>query len=128
MGTLNKVDPLEVSRYSDILLDATAEQIGTDPLLYSLEIDNRNNADAAVYAKIWNTASVTVGTTEPDFIWRTPAGTKEVLGFISDGVPGHVFDFSGSEKLWIAAVTTGGKTGTVSPTNTVKADLATDGT
>lgn len=76
-------------------------------VLYELEMDNTANS-AASYLKIYNTATVTVGTTVPDFVYLVPASTKITLVFPSGTTLGTAMTF--------ATVTAGGTAGTTPPT------------
>jgi len=51
--------------------------------IYIVDIDNSNNS-SAVYAKLFDHASPTEGTTEPDFILKAPKQTRQVVT-ISEG-------------------------------------------
>lgn len=77
-------------------------------VLYELELDNTLNA-AASYFKLYNTGSVTVGTTVPDWVIMVPAaGSRTVV------VPsGLTF----GTALSYAATTAGGTTGSTAPTS-----------
>lgn len=101
-------------------LDATLVQIGTTPILYAAEIDNTGNA-SEVFVKFFNAASPTLGSSAPDEQVAVPALTKIL----------HVFNggdgLSFPTGCWVGCVTTGGTAGTTSPTNSVKADIHTDG-
>lgn len=77
-------------------------------VLYVLELDNTANA-AASYFKIWNTGSVTVGTTVPDFVFMVPLSTKITLSF--------PFGVTLGIALTYAATTAGGTAGSTSPSS-----------
>lgn len=78
-------------------------------------IDNTANA-AASYLKLYNTNTVTVGTTAPDAIFMAPASTK-VQFPIPDG-------WTFGTALSVACVTTGGTAGTTAPTSAVVVRIA----
>ena len=77
-------------------------------VLYELELDNTANV-AASYFKMYNTGTVTVGTTVPDWVIKVPASTKRSL--VSPD--GFAFDTA----LSYAATTAGGTTGSTGPTS-----------
>lgn len=99
-------------------LDENKVQVlGSAIRIYKLYLDNSANS-APSYFKAWNVAaaSVTVGTTVPDFVWPVAAGeVSEVL--FDTGV-------SFGTALTIACVTTGGTGGTTGPTEAVAVELA----
>ena len=80
-------------------------------VIYELELDNTANAAAASFVKMWNTNTVTVGTTAPDDIHRIPAATKITVVY-----PGGT---TFGTALTIAAVTTAGTAGVTGPTSAV---------
>ena len=86
-------------------------------VLYSVKIDNSGNSGAASYVKFWNLASgsVTVGTTDPDFIVYVPASAVVTLDLFTGAGSGITF----GTALSMACVTTGGTGGTTSPSNPV---------
>ena len=101
-------------------LDATLVQIGTAPIVYSAELDNTGNS-SEVFVKFFNAASPTLGTTAPDEIVAVPALTKIMHHF--NGGDGLSFPTG----CWVGCVTTAGTPGTASPTNSVAAEIRTDG-
>jgi hypothetical protein len=80
---------------------------GSSGTLYMLEVDNTALA-AVVYVKLYNTSgSVTVGTTDPDWVFRITASINQSHIWI----PGIAF----SSGLQVATVTAGGTGGTTAP-------------
>lgn len=80
----------------------------TSAVLYSLELDNTLNA-AASYFKLYNTGSVTVGTTVPDMVIMVPASSSRTLQIPS----GIAF----STALSYCGTTAGGTAGSTAPTS-----------
>ena len=94
--------------------DATAEvdtlKAGSGTL-YKVEIDNSTN-NVPVYVKLWLlTSTVTVGTTDPHYIFKCPASVTRVYSCPK----GAAF----ATGLKAACVTTAGTAGTSNPTNDV---------
>jgi len=112
-------NPLATKLIKDTDSDATAElDVASGALrVYAIEIDNTGNS-AITYTKLYNTATVTVGTTVPDFVLATPATTKltHVLG-----APATGYNFA--TALSLASVTAGGTGGIVSPTSDVTVSI-----
>tara|TARA_X000001388_G_scaffold36596_1_gene25894 strand:- start:510 stop:875 length:366 start_codon:yes stop_codon:yes gene_type:complete len=79
--------------------------------LYKVEINNTTNS-SPVYVKLWlSTGSITVGTTDPHYVFKCPASVTR-----SYSCPkGAAF----ATGLKAACVTTGGTAGTSNPTNDV---------
>ena len=77
-------------------------------VLYELELDNTLNA-AASFFKIFNTASVTLGTTVPDWVIMIPASVSRTMVIPS----GLTF----GTALTYAATTAGGTAGSTAPTS-----------
>ena len=77
-------------------------------ILYELELDNTLNA-AASFFKIFNTASVTLGTTVPDWVIMIPASVSRTM-VIPSGV-------TFGTALTYAATTAGGTSGSTVPTS-----------
>lgn len=71
-------------------------------VLYEVEIDNTANA-AASYLKFWNTGSVTVGTTVPDWVCMVPASVSRTF-VVPQGI-------AFGTALSYAATTAGGTAG-----------------
>lgn len=112
--------PLEAQEHENLNVDNTLWVVGTTPKVYGWEIDNTANT-SAVYFKVYDAASPTVGTTAPHWCIRVPASTK--LPWPSVNGDGHTF----SAKMNMACVTTAGTAGTTSPTNPVKVRTWTNG-
>ena len=86
-------------------------------VLFQVDIDNTANTNA-VFVKLWNHASPTVGTTAPEWVLKCPASVRRVFSC----TPGSAF----ATNLSVACVTTGGTAGTTSPTNAVAVRLLLD--
>ncbi len=86
-------------------------------VMYMIDIDNTGNAGEEVYVKAYDDAAPTVGTTEPNWIFRVAAGVRRVY-VITEGTAFTV-------ALSLAAVTTPGLTGTTGPTSDVRVLIAT---
>jgi len=78
---------------------------GASGIWYQVDIDNSSNSEAT-YVKLWNAASVTLGSTVPDWIFLVRAGTRRTFSNTSGGTFGAA--------LSVCAVTEGGTTGTTS--------------
>jgi hypothetical protein len=84
--------------------------------MYSLEIDNTQNSQAASYLKIFDSAgAITLGTTAPDDVIRVPASTKLLISLIA----ARAF----SAGLQLACVTAGGTAGVTAPSNSVPVQI-----
>ena len=66
---------------TDVVATAVAAK-ASSAVLYELELDNTANS-AASYLKIYNTGTVTVGTTVPDWVIMVPASVKEASSFLT---------------------------------------------
>lgn len=79
-------------------------------VIYQIEVDNTANA-AASYLKIYNTGTVTVGTTVPDLVLMVPASVSRAVA-----IPlGLTFGTAVS----VACTTAGGTAGATGPTSDV---------
>lgn len=99
--------------FTDTAQAATAVAVKASSASVSyIDCDNAANA-AATYVKLWNTAaaSVTVGTTAPDFIVFCPASTRIAVVLPVALVFGTA--------LSVASVTTAGTAGTTPPTTPI---------
>lgn len=107
--------PLHSKEHWDESLDSVPTQIGSGTkVIYSMEVDNTDN-EAAAYVKLYDNASPTVGTTDPDEIIKVPAGEKLVHVFSAgDGL-------TFATALSAVAVTEPGTGGSSNPVNAVKA-------
>ena len=112
--------PLQAQEHENLDVSNALWVVGTTPKVYSWEIDNSANS-SAVYFKVYDDASPTVGTTAPNWCIKVPAG--EVLPWPTTNGDGHTF----SNKLNMACVTTPGTAGTDSPANNVGVKAWTDG-
>lgn len=98
--------------YTDTASGVTAVAIkASSAVVYELELDNTANAAAASYTKLYNTGTVTVGTTVPDGVFYIPAATK-----ITVVLPAGV---TYGTALTVATVTTGGTAGVTAPVSSV---------
>jgi hypothetical protein len=106
--------PLFTFTAEDTDADATDEIIdSTSGTFYTVYVDNSSNS-GDVYVKLWNNSSaanITVGTTNPDWIFPVPASSTKQFCF-PDG-------FAYSAGLVMACVTSPGTEGTTGPTNDV---------
>lgn len=98
-----------VSLLTDTAAGSTAVVAkASSAVLYELELDNTANA-AASYFKIYNTGTVTVGTTVPDWVVMVPASVSRSIVIPSGLTFGTALSY--------AATTTGGTTGSTAPTS-----------
>lgn len=90
---------------------------------YGMMVDNSLNA-SVVYVKLWDALSPTVGTTDPDFVFKIAASAKVpiLLNPRDDADNGIAFTTS----LSAACVTTGGTGGTSNPGSSVPVDFFTN--
>jgi len=114
--------PLWAQQYKNLDVDGSAAgtEIGTTPKVYSVEIDNTANT-TAVYFKIFDAASITVGTTVPRDVIKVPKAVK-LIWFVNSGL-GDTF----TNKMFMSCVTTAGTAGSTNPTSNVKVTVWTDG-
>lgn len=93
-------------------LDSTYQVVkaGSTSILF-VEVDNRLNTGESVWAKVYNTATPTVGTTAPDIIIRARAGTRKRVAFPKGCTLGT--------STTVACTSTAGKAGTTAPAGTV---------
>ena len=84
-------------------------------IVYFIQVDNTANG-AASYLKLYNTNTVTVGTTVPDDVILVPASVTRVIA-----MPAGVTFGTG---LSVACVTAGGTAGTTSPVSAVIVRIA----
>lgn len=87
--------------------------------LFAVEVDNTGN-DADVFLKLYDDASVTLGTDAPNWVFKVRAGKRR--GFLPSGLGNGV---ALANALSAAVVTAGGTGGTTAPTNDVKAKFIT---
>lgn len=88
-----------------------ANVFGGSGTLYMVEIDNSGNPAERVYVKLYDAATATVGTTDPDWIFNAPASERKTYA-----IPAGV-DFS--VGLSAATVISGGTGGATGPSNPV---------
>lgn len=81
----------QITPYVDkLIVDDDADETGEDAVfggaaatIYIVDIDNKNNATAANYAKLYNNGNPTVGgsnaPTEPDLIFLAPKGVRQTV-------------------------------------------------
>ena len=106
-------NPVGANIVTDTASNATAENDVRSgaATVYLVDVDNTANA-AVSYTKLYDSASPTVGTTAPDFIFKVTASTRKVF----------VLDMSGvafTTGLSFATVTAAGTAGTSSPSSSV---------
>lgn len=106
-------NPVGANIVTDTTSNATSEDDvrGGATTVYMVDVDNTANA-AVSYVKLYDSASPTVGTTAPDFVFKVTASTRKVF----------VLDMSGiafTTGLSFATVTAGGTAGTSSPSSSV---------
>jgi len=119
---ISSTQVLHTNLYGDIISNATPENdvAGGGTTVFALQVDNRQNT-SVVYTKIYDALSASVGSDNPGFVFKIPAGKRRFIPFGSDesGV-------ALSTGLSLATVTTPGTAGTTSPTNPVKVKIATN--
>ena len=78
----NQSSPLGNKMVHDTSANGTAatNTTGAAGVLFFLQVDNTANSQTS-YFKMYNTASVTVGTTVPDFVFMLPANTSRAFSF-----------------------------------------------
>ncbi len=122
MGTnVAALAPLEAEKLINLDCDNSVWSVGANPKVYGWEIDNSANS-SAVYFKVYDLDSPTVGTTAPNWCIKVPAST--VLPILTNSGDGHTF----TNKCSMACVAEPGTPGTTSPTSNVKVTVWTDGT
>lgn len=96
--------------------DETADTnvTGAAGTIYLAEVDNTANS-AISYVKLYNTSSVTVGTTVPDLVFMVAASSNRTYAMPA----GIAF----GSAISMAALTTGGTAGTTGPTSAVTVRL-----
>lgn len=106
--------PVGTSIYENESSNATFSVVSASGVtLYGVEVDNRNN-DVAVWTKLYDNATPTVGTTDPEMCVRAGAGKIVTVHYGRQGVGNF------GTAITEATVTEGGGTaGTTSPTNAV---------
>ena len=123
---------LGVSEFVDLEVNATVETLVAvaDEYVYGVEVDNTQNTEDSFF-KMWDLASVNLGTDLPDWVFRVDGGKRmffpmtggdEDTDSTSAGVK---FDTASTGGVSIACVTTGGTGGTTAPANKVTATVIT---
>jgi len=117
ISTVNASSPASESIYQDTQMGNTPGGVkASSALVYSVIADNSANSVAS-YVKLYNQASgsVIVGSSDPDDIILVPANQIVTVSFKTGALAGKSF----GTALTVAAVTTGGTSGAVAPTNPV---------
>ena len=107
--------PLFTATAEDTVAD-NADQVvdSTSGTFFTVYVDNSANASTQVYVKLWdnnNASNVTVGTTDPDWIFPVAGGKTKQFCF-PDG-------FAYGTGLVMACTTTAGTGGTSAPASDV---------
>jgi hypothetical protein len=112
-----QVSPIGSKLIVDTVANATSKNsvTGAAGTIYMIDIDNTGNSVAS-YFKIFDTATVTVGTTVPDYVFKIPSSQRRCIA-IPEGL-----DFT---NLSCACTTAGGTAGTTGPTNAVTVRMVT---
>jgi len=111
MATSNIPVLTSAALFTDTDIAGTAVAVkASSTVVYEIEVDNTANG-AASYLKLWNTGTVTVGTTVPDWVIMIPASVKRTL-VMPDGI-------TFATALSVACTTAGGTTGSTGPTSDV---------
>lgn len=119
--SVTTIQKLWTNRITDLDLDATVEVLDTNAaVVFAMEVDNSENTIDS-YVKMYNDATVTLGTDAPAEGYRVPASDSITVIFEDDGS-----GFSFGTAFSVAAVTTGGHAGTTSPANSVIATFLKD--
>lgn len=116
--------PISSGLASNIVKDTDSDNTSEDDVrsgaatVFVVKVNNDSNA-ALTYTKLYDAASPTVGTTDPDIVLMTPASsTRE---FWVGGSEGIAF----TTGISFASVTAGGTGGTTAPTSNVQVDVFT---
>jgi len=118
LSVSTQVSPIGTKLIKDTDANATAENdvTGAAGSIYMIDIDNTANAVDAAYLKIYDNASPTVGTTDPDFIIKVPVNERRQV-VCPDGL-----DFT---NLSFAVLNAGGTGGTTAPASAVIVQMVT---
>lgn len=118
ISTTQQATPIGAKLVTETAANATADTdiVSGSATIYMIDIDNSAVA-ATTYVKLYNNANPTVGTTAPDMVLMVAATTRRVFPFPEGIAFGTAVSF--------AAVTTGGTSGTTSPTGSVVVRLLT---
>ena len=115
--TVTQLGPGTLRKIRDADTSATLEaNVATGAAtLHSAFIDNTLNT-SAVYVKLYNATTATVGTTVPFLVIPVPASKSLPVNFLGGGLPFSV-------AISFAGVTTGGTGGVTSPVSDVIVEL-----
>lgn len=113
-----QVSPVGTKLIKDTDADENAKTnvTGAAGTIYMIDINNEANPSDVAYLKIYDNAAPTVGTTDPDFIFKVPVNQRRAI-VCPDGL-----DFA---ALSFAVVTSAGTPGTTGPTNAVEVEMVT---
>ena len=113
----------QITRQTVLNATATKNIRGGACRAYGMMIDNSANA-SVVYVKLYDALNPTVGTTDPDFVFKIAASAKVpiLLNPRDDEDNGIAFTVA----LTAACVTAGGTAGTSSPGSSVPVDFFTN--
>jgi hypothetical protein len=117
LSVSTQVSPIatKLVRQTSATATADCDVLDTSGSVYMIDVDNAANA-AASYLKLYDSASPTVGTTAPDFVWGVPAGVRRAM-VVPEGIAFAV-------AISMACVTAGGTSGTTPPSHPVVVMLA----
>jgi hypothetical protein len=108
--------PAGMISFTDTAIGAAADAVkASSAKLYSIIIDNTANAGAASYVKLYNTGTVSVGTTSPDEVIYVPQGVVVEHFFFTGAAAGKTF----GTALSAACLTTSGTAGVTPPVSSV---------
>lgn len=118
LSVSTQVSPVGTKLVKDTDANATAETdvTGASGTIYMIDLDNEANPADVAYLKIYDDPAPTVGTTDPDFIFKMPVNQRRQI-VCPDGL-----DFT---NLSFAVVTAGGTGGVTAPTNAVAVRMVT---
>ena len=113
LSVTQQADPLAAKLVTQTSATATADNnvTGATGAFYMVDIDNTANGGQAIYLKLYDDNSPTVGTTAPDWVFNVAGGARRIFAITE----GSAFPTG----LSMACVTTGGTAGGTSPTNAV---------
>lgn len=108
--------PAGMISFTDTAMGNAADAVkASSAKVYSVIVDNSANAGAASYVKLYNTGTVTVGTTAPDEVIYVPQGVVVEHFLFTGANAGKTFGTAVSA----ACVTTAGTAGVTSPVSSV---------
>lgn len=113
-----QVSPVGTKLIKDTEANAVAkvDVTGAAGAIFMIDIDNTGNPADVAYLKIYDDGAPTVGTTEPDFIFKVPVNQRRSV------VCPEGLDFA---TLSYALVTSAGTPGVTPPTNPVLVNMVT---